>query len=261
MTDYLRELTTRARLGVVTDMDGTISPVALTPDSAYVTPRARDLLHQLHERVALVAVVSGRAVADLRERVGLPELVYVGNHGLERWRDGRIDAAPEAVAARPALAAAAAELRSRLLPGMLLEDKGVTLAIHYRMADDPEQAQTIFASLVRRAAEMHSLAAFDGRMSFELRPPVKINKGTTFRRLVAEYELDAAVFLGDDTTDADALAAAQALRQAGTCYALAVGVDSEETPEVVRASSDVLVPGVAGVEDWLERLLNAVSAS
>jgi trehalose 6-phosphate phosphatase len=261
MTDHLRELTTRARLGVITDMDGTISPIALTPDSAVVTPRSRDLLRQLHQRVALVAVVSGRAVADVRERVGLPELVYVGNHGLERWRNGKIDVVPEAVAVRPVLSAAAAELRLRLLPGMLIEDKGVTLAIHYRLADDPAKAQAVFTPLVRVTAEAHGLAAFEGKMIFELRPPVKIDKGTTFRRLVAEYQLDAAVYLGDDTTDADALRTAQGLRQSGTCYALAVGVESDETPEPVRAYSDVLVSGVAGVENWLETLLNALSAS
>lgn len=258
MTNHLHALTTRARLGVVTDMDGTISPIALRPEDAQVTPRARDLLRQLHRRIALVAVVSGRAAADVHAKVGLPELVYVGNHGLERWRDGEIEIVPEAAAARTPLAAAAAELRPKLLPGMQLEDKGVTLAIHYRLADDPAAAQALFAPLVRTAAASYGLAAFEGRMIFELRPSLEIDKGTIFRRLVAEYALDAAVYLGDDTTDADALQTARALREAGTCYALAVGVASAETPDVVRAASDLLVPGVAGVEHWLEMLLNAL---
>lgn len=257
----LNQLAARQPLGVITDMDGTLSLVAPTPDAAQVTPRARDLLRQLHAQGVVVAVVSGRAVADLRERVGLPDLLYVGNHGLERWHNGQIDIVPEASGVRPAVAAAAAELRPRLLPGMFLEDKQVTLSLHYRKTDDPAAVQALFAPLVQAAAASHGLTAYEGRMVFEVRPPIQINKGTSFRRLVADYGLQAAVYLGDDTTDADALNAARALRESGECYSFGVGVDSEETPDSVRDAADMLVPGVSGVENWLEKLLSALSAS
>ena len=98
-------------------------------------------------------------------------------------------------------------------------------------------------------------------MVFEIRPPLELNKGTAFRALVDEFNLDAAIYLGDDTTDVDAIRAAQALRQAGTCYAFGLGVDSLETPLVVREASDFLAEGVEGVESFLDWVRIARSAS
>ena len=257
----LAGLVERRPLGLVSDMDGTLSLIAPTPDAATVTPRARALLAALAERLALVALVSGRAAADLRARAGLASLVYVGNHGVERWENEQVRVRPEAARYQPALVAALAELQPQLLPGMLLEDKGVTASLHYRQAADPDAVHRAMKPVVDRVSAAHGLRASEGRMIFEIRPPVEIDKGTAFRELVAEYGLAAAVFLGDDTTDADALRAARALRASGDCYAVAVGVDAPGTPDVVRASSDFLVPGVEGVEDFLAWLLDALSAS
>lgn len=257
----LRTLLRQPRLGLVTDVDGTISPIVADPDAARVTPRARELLAALRSHLALVAVVSGRAADDVRARVGVPGVVTVGNHGLETWADGAVRLAPEAAAYRPALEAARDTLSDALLPGMQVEDKGATLSVHYRRAGDPEAAEAAFGPVAQAVADEHGLRLFRGRMVFELRPPLEIDKGTAFRRLVQHYALDGAMYIGDDTTDADALRAARELRAAGTCYALALGVESDDTPGSVREAADVLLPGVAGVEDFLAWLLNAVSAS
>lgn len=259
--NLLRPLLDQPRLGLVTDMDGTISPVVADPNAAQVTPRARALLRALRAHLALVAVISGRAAADVRERVGVPGLVVAGNHGLEFWANGAAHLAPEAAAYRPALEAARDALRAALLPGMQVEDKGATLSVHYRRAPDPAAAASAFEPVAQAVAGAHGLRLFHGRMIFELRPPLDIDKGAAFRRLVHDYALNGAVYLGDDTTDADALRAARDLRAAGTCYALALGVESGDTPPSVLAASDVLLPGVAGVEDFLAWLLNALSAS
>lgn len=257
----LQTLVRRGRLGLITDVDGTISPIVPDPDAAQVTPRARELLAALRTRLALVAVISGRAVDDVRERVGVPGLVYVGNHGLETWVDGAIRFAPEALTYRPALEAARDALRDTLLPGMQIEDKGATLSVHYRRAHDPAAAEAIFVPRAEAVATEHGLHLYRGRMVLELRPPLNINKGTAFRRLVQEHALDGAIYLGDDTTDADALRAARELRDSGAVDTLALGVESDDTPDSVRAYADALVPGVAGVESFLARLLSAVSAS
>lgn len=259
--DAIRTLVRKPRLGLVTDVDGTISPIVDEPDAAQVTPRARELLAALRPHLALVAAVSGRAADDVRERVGVPGLVIVGNHGLETWADGAVQLAPEAAGYRPALEAARDALSAALLPGMQVEDKGATLSVHYRQADDPDAAETAYDPIAQTVADRHGLRLFRGRMVFELRPPLEIDKGTAFRRLVQDYALSGAVYLGDDTTDADALRAARELRASGACYALALGVESGDTPESVREASDFLLPGVAGVEDFLGSLFNAVSAS
>ncbi|MCC6803730.1 MAG: trehalose-phosphatase [Anaerolineae bacterium] len=263
--DLLRELVVRARagerVGLVTDVDGTISPIAPTPDAAQVTPRSRDLLRRLAGQIALVAAVSGRAADDLSARVGIPEMVYVGNHGLERMSGGIAEALPEAVAARPALERVIAALQPRLLPGMILEDKRVTLSLHYRQAADPAAVEAAFAPLIAQLCRDAGLRCFSGKLIFEVRPAVEVDKGTAFARLIADHALAAAVFLGDDVTDADALLKASQLRRAGTCYALGIGVESDDTPAVLQERADLLVSGVSGVEAFLDWFSSALSAS
>lgn len=257
----LRPLVSLPRLGLVTDVDGTISPIVDQPDAAQVTPRAKDLLAALAERLALVAAVSGRAAADVRARVGLPGLVYVGNHGLERWASGRVEAMPQAAAYRGALQTALDALRTLSMPGLFVEDKGVTLSVHYRQTARPEQAADLLRPVVAAIAAGAGLKMVEGRMVFELRPPLDIDKGSALRDLVARYALDGAVYLGDDTTDADALRAARALRASGACYALGLGVVSDDAPEAVAASADLLLDGIQDVEDFLAWLLSVRMAS
>ncbi|HEX2618614.1 MAG TPA: trehalose-phosphatase, partial [Phototrophicaceae bacterium] len=107
------------RPGLVTDMDGTISPIVPRPEDAQVTQRSRELLEALKAHMTVVAVVSGRSVADLRARVGLDDLVYTGNHGMERWNQGEIQINPAALEFRPAIARALNQLTPVLekIPG------------------------------------------------------------------------------------------------------------------------------------------------
>lgn len=261
LREFVRRAHTGQRLGIVTDMDGTISPVAPTPDAARVTPKSRDLLRQLATQVTLVAAVSGRGAGDLHEHIDLPELIYVGSHGLERWQDGEMMVIPEALAYRPALERVIAALEPHMQPGMVMEDKRVTLAIHYRATPDPTAAREALAPLIAQASRANGLGFFEGRMVFEVMPEIQVDKGHAFARLIDDYALEAAVYVGDDVTDAAALRMAKTLRQGGKCYALGVGVESAETPAQVQESADFLVAGVSGVEDMLGWLSSALSAS
>lgn len=256
----LAPLVSAPRLGIVTDVDGTISPIVAEPDAAQVTPGNRALLAALAKELTLVAVISGRAVDDVRARVGVPGLVYVGNHGLEWWSGDQVEVPPGLQAYRPALEAARRALASALLPGMVLEDKGATLSLHYRQTGDPDAAAA-FTPIIERIASANGLRLFQGRRVFELRPPLDVDKGSAFARLVARYDLDAAAYLGDDTTDADALQTARRLRQDGTCYALGLGVLGAETPAIVRDQADLSLSGVDDAEAFFAWLLNARSAS
>ncbi len=263
--ELLREWVERGhageRLGLVTDVDGTISPIAPTPTAAQVTPINRAFLRTLAGQITLVAAISGRAADDLQARVNLPELIYVGNHGMERWHAGRIEELPAASAARPAIQKVIAAISGRLLPGMILEDKRVTFSIHYRLAENPAAVKAEFAPLIAQISQANGLSFFQGKMIFEVRPLLDVDKGTAFAQLIADYRLDAAIYLGDDVTDADALRKARDLRAAGSCWAVGVGVESEDTPRVVQESADLLVSGVSGVESCLAWLSNALSAS
>lgn len=257
----LQTLIEKPRLGLVTDMDGTISPIVGNPAEARVTSRSRAALRGLQSRLTLVAVVSGRAVEDVQSRVAVPGLVYIGNHGLERWTGDAVEVTPEVADYRPALEAAATALRAYLVDGMFIEDKIASLSVHYRQTANPEAFVREFAPLAKAISAKHGLKVFQGRMIFELRPPINIDKGTTFARLAEEYALDGAVFVGDDTTDVDALLMTRRLRERGQCYALGIGVESDDMPAPVRASADLLALGISDVEDFLDWLLMACSAS
>jgi len=245
------------RLGLITDVDGTISPIVDQPDAAQVTPRNRELLSRLESSLPLVAVISGRSAKDVHARLDLPGLVYIGNHGLERWVDGQIQIHPEARRYRPALEKAQADIQAFLQPGMLLEDKGATLSLHYRQAKHPDQVAIALQPKLQQLANSHGLWLTEGRRVFEFRPPVNIDKGTAFRGLVRDYRLEAALYLGDDTTDIAALQAARNLRADGSCRAYGLGVKSDGTPATVLTNADFLIYGLLEVESFLAWLLKA----
>src|SRR5918997_931444 len=243
------EVLRQAPSAVVTDIDGTISAIAPTPAEAMVDPGAKAALALLGERLAAVAVVSGRAPQDGVAMVGLPELTYVGNHGLERIVGGTPWTHPVAAAAQPAIAAALAEIENAAhmaadVPWLLVENKGVTGTIHYRLAPDPAAAAALLEPLLRAAADRHGLRLTLGRMIFEVRPALAVNKGTAIRELVRDLGLRGIVFFGDDVTDVDAFRALRELREAGEAATLRVGVLGPDTSPAVLAEIDMSVVGV-----------------
>ena len=255
----------RAPAGLVTDIDGTISVIAATPDEARVEAAAAAALRRLAARLALVAVVSGRAAAAGRAMVGLDELLYVGNHGMERLYRGVTRTHQGAAAGAGGLAAALAEVEagaraSGADDGLLLENKVLSGTVHYRLASDPEAARAALLPLAAAAAERHGLVVTEGRLIVELRPRVRVNKGTALVDLVAEHRLRGVVFLGDDLTDVDGFVALRTLREAGEVAALRVGVLAAETPQRVREEIDAAVPGVAACAALLEAVADGLDA-
>lgn len=251
----------KPRLGLVSDVDGTLSPIVDVPEEARVTPRNLELLTALRARLTLIAVVSGRAAEDVYQRVRLAGLVYIGNHGMEQWQEGNVVVSPAAAAYREALTKATADIEKILLRGMRFEDKGATLSVHYRQTTNPEQVAAELAPEMQRIAEKYGLHLTRGRMVFEIRPPVEIDKGTAFQELVKTNRLEAAFYLGDDTTDVAVFIAARRLRESGQCLAYGLGVESPGTPQAVLTEADYLVREVVGVESFLDWLSNARMAS
>jgi trehalose 6-phosphate phosphatase len=254
----LCELLRRERIGLVTDFDGTISAITPMPDAAQVNPASRALLLGLAGTLPLVAVITGRAVEDVRRRIGLPDLVYVGNHGMEHWEHEQHTVSPEALACRPALETVLDAVKPHLQPGVVVQDKRITVSIHYRAAADPDAARAELAPVIEQAARAGGLRLFEGKQVFEIRPDLDVDKGTALAALARDYRLDGVVYLGDDVTDADGLRRARELRGGGTCWAVGIGVTSEDTPAAVRESADLFAAGIPGVEAFLRWLAHAV---
>jgi trehalose 6-phosphate phosphatase len=259
------------RAGLVTDIDGTISPIVAHPEDARVLPRARQALERLRHRLALVAVVSGRTVADARKMVDVDGLTYVGNHGLEMLSERGPELVPEARPWVSRLAAVLEQIQREYArqsaeqgqddsSGVLIENKGATASLHYRLAADPGRTRRELLDLLARRAITSGLRVEEGRMVINLLPPLTVTKGSAVSWLVRSHHLDRLVYLGDDVTDAHAFRALAVLRQNGEARTLGIGVITPETPPSVRQLADTCVQSVEEVADLLCRAVEGLES-
>jgi trehalose 6-phosphate phosphatase len=223
-----------ARAAVLLDVDGTLAPIVARPELAEVPEETRTELRRLVERYAVVACVSGRSGEEARRLVGVEGVVYVGVHGLEL--------APEAERWRKALRPFAQ------LDWPWLEDKGLTVALHWREAADGQAARAELDRVAERAEEA-GLEARWGRKVLELRPPVEADKGTAVRTLLEERGLRRALYAGDDTTDLDAFRGLDGLE-----VAVRIAVVSAEAPPGLREVADLVVASPPELLELLRRL-------
>ena len=173
--DAVKELLCRSPFGLITDVDGTISEIAPSPQQARVSPACREHLAALTGKVELVAAISGRPVLEVREMVGIEGMVYIGNHGLERWQNGTVEFSPGAEE-YPAKVLAALEKLANLLDieGLAFENKGVALAIHYRLCTDRDRARQTILKIVETSALANQCRVLEGKMVGKVPPgPVR----------------------------------------------------------------------------------------
>jgi len=209
--DVERRLRDAPGLFVAVDFDGTLAPIAEDPDEPTATPESRAALERLVDsRDAEVAVVSGRALHDLVDRVGVDGVTYVGNHGLERRREGDREVRLDINGYRWAIADVARRLRRELAPviGASVEDKDLTVSVHYRRTPEPQAPQVASAVEAVVAAVDPDFRVVEGKQVFEIRPAVDCDKGSAVADLAAETPPEwTTVYVGDDTTDEDAFRA------------------------------------------------------
>jgi trehalose 6-phosphate phosphatase len=213
-----------------------------------------------------VAVITGRPAKVAVQHggfagvPGLEHLVVLGHYGAERW-----DAVSDEVSApepHPGVAAARGELpavldRVGLGPGTWTEEKGRSVAVHTRRANDPQAVFEALRGPLTELAERHGLIAEPGRLVLELRPP-GMDKGIALREYVREVDGGSVLYAGDDLGDLAAFAAVAELRAASTPGLLV----SSGNPEVTDLSdqADVVVPGPGGVVALLHTLTTHIQA-
>jgi trehalose 6-phosphate phosphatase len=200
------------------DFDGTLSDIVSDPDAARPVAGAVEALQRLAARCP-VAVLSGRDLADVTQRLGVPGIWYAGSHGFELTApDGTHHQNEAAASAIPVLEQAAAELRDRLgsISGVMVEHKRFGVAVHYRNAARDRVGEV--AAAVRAAGRRDVLRVTTGREVIELRPDLDWDKGKTLcwvlDHLREAHPVDPLVpiYVGDDITDEDAF---DAVRQDG----------------------------------------------
>jgi len=206
----------RSRVALLLDFDGTLAPIVPVPEEASLPAPIRDTLNRLAKAPEmLVAVVSGRALDDIRGRAAIDGIVYAGNHGLEiagpRWTWTH----PQAEEARPLVAEACARLGERLgaIPGVTIEDKQFTASVHYRLTPHP-YVETVRMAVYEEADRSGgTLVVRQGKKVFELQPYVAWDKGRAVRWILERAigggwaEEAGIIYIGDDRTDEDAFAA------------------------------------------------------
>jgi trehalose 6-phosphate phosphatase len=239
------------RAGLFCDFDGTLSEIIDEPDLARPAAGMPDLLGSLATRLAVVGVLSGRPVSFLQPL--FPDSVLLAGlygletltHGVRRdhpsggtWREVIDDVASSSVAHGPA--------------GMRVEEKGLSLTLHFRT--HPELADEVRAFAERQGARS-GLQVRSARMSYELHPPIAVDKGTALLELTRD--LSTVCFIGDDVGDLPAFDALDDLERAGRSV-VRVGVRSaEESPELIERA-DVHVDGPGGVCEALRGLFDAL---
>jgi trehalose 6-phosphate phosphatase len=219
----LREAPERSAL--VFDVDGTVAPIAPRPELATVPTETRHELERLAALYRLLAFVTGRPGQEAEALVGVAGARYVGNHGLE------LD--PEAAVLAPKIAA------FRDSVALDVEDKGLTLAYHFRAAQDEAEARATLDEVAERA-RAEGLVARWGRKVLEIRPDVDADKGTAVERLTRESDVSRVLYAGDDATDIDAF---ERLGKAQLEYVVRVAVVSDEAPAGLVSAADLVVAG------------------
>jgi alpha,alpha-trehalase len=201
-----RRLRRADRLAVLSDFDGTLAPIQHRPDTVTLPDRVRRALARLRARGHVVGIVSGRRIEDLRRRVGLPGLWYAGNHGffLRSPRGTSLNLVHEDEHSDVPRLARALARGLRGVPGVRLEVKPASVAVHYRGA--PPASHRVATRVAHRVAQVCNLRIMSGKCVWELLPRAPVDKAVAVRTIL-DLERGRngaglpAIFIGDDLTD------------------------------------------------------------
>jgi trehalose 6-phosphate phosphatase len=228
--------------GILLDFDGSLSAIVARPEDARPVEGAREVLAALAVRYRVVAVISGRRSEEVAALLDVPGLRYFGLYGLE-------ESAPELVAVvAPRVEAAAAAV-----PEAWVEDKGASIAVHYRQAPDPARARAQLIAALEKVASSTGLELVEGKMVVELVPAGRPRKGGAVKRIVGENDLSAALVAGDDVADVEAFHVLDLLAEQGL-LGVKVAVRGEDTPRELLDAAAVVVDGPTGLVELLRQL-------
>lgn len=202
------------RILLLTDYDGTLTPVVDRPELANLAEETRRLLMALAgQRRFTVGIISGRAMVDLKDKVRIRGIIYAGNHGLEIEGPGVSFVNPVAEELTPLLRIMHYVLSRALgtIKGVFVENKGLTLSVHYRLVEEREcpEVERIVKQVAGGVEATGKTRLTSGKKVYEVRPAVAWDKGKAIKLLMKKYGKGGwrsgllPIFLGDDLTDED----------------------------------------------------------
>lgn len=249
-----RHLAGRDRAALLLDFDGTLAPIVRRPHLARLSSGLKRKLTDLQaDRRWTLGVVSGRDLPTVKKKVGIPGLIYAGNHGFEILLPGRpLVVHPAARRARPTIALICRTMRARLrgIPGALVENKIYSASLHTRTlsAGNERRAAAIAHDVLAPYVRERRIRVTEGKKVVEIRPPAKWNKGEAVKYVLKNVPAAGyPVYVGDDRTDEDAFAA---LKSRG------LGIRVGRGGRTMAAVSIANVTAMAGLIDRLRTALN-----
>lgn len=233
------------------DYDGTLTPIVERPQDAVLSESMSDVLTKI-SRCYPIGIVSGRALADVKKMVGIDGIYYSGNHGFEISGPDVELTKEEAERARPAISEICTTMKVELaqFEGMIVEDKGPTASVHYRMVaeDKVKELKELFNKLVDSSVRDGKIRMTQGKKVLEIRPNVDWDKGRAVEWLIDVISKKRGevypIYVGDDVTDEDAFSV---LRGRG----LTVLVAHEER----KSKAEYYLRSTEEVEVFLRRLI------
>ncbi|MDD4859300.1 MAG: trehalose-phosphatase [Dehalococcoidales bacterium] len=253
---FAKEVCAAAHVLLVSDYDGTLTPIVNRPEEALLSLVVKSKLELLATRPAFsLGIISGRALAEIRAMVGIEGIYYAGNHGMEITGPCLNFTNPEAAKAKGIIRQLAGELSAKLsqIKGIIVEDKGFGLSVHYRMVAPSEvkEAENIFQQLSEPLVAAGKIRMTAGKKVWEIRPPFDWNKGKAVALIINDVKTRLkpdsllVIYLGDDATDEDVFRMLRGEREWG----IFVRGEKQST------SADYFLNDTGDVEDLLARLL------
>jgi len=242
---------------LLSDYDGTLTPIVGRPDEAVLSPEVREILGALAVKPGFSAgIISGRSLAEIKDMVGIEGIYYAGNHGLEIEGPGIKLVSPAAEAAQAEIKELVGQLSAKLgdIEGVIIEDKGLSLSVHYRLVEPggEERVAEIFTQVTSPWLHEGKVRVTSGKKVWEVRPPIDWHKGKAVETIGQEIkallnlEQPLTIYLGDDTTDEDAFRVVH--RPEG--WSIFVGEENSSS------NADYFLNSTSEVTDFLSRLLD-----
>lgn len=254
--EFTGDVKTYSHVLLLSDYDGTLTPIAPRPQDAVLSPDMKHRLTSLSKVPSFsVGVISGRAISEIRSMVAIEGIYYAGNHGLEIEGPGISYVTPEAGTSRGVMKELAGQIAAELanVDGVIIQDKELSISVHYRLVagEDERTVTDIVHRLTTVPCNEGKISVFAGKKVWEIRPPLDWDKGKAVEVIAREIknilktERLLTVFLGDDITDEDAFKVVQ--RPEGWSIYVGRETDSSAAGYYLKSTSEV--------ETFLDRLL------
>jgi trehalose 6-phosphate phosphatase len=196
------------------DYDGTLTPIVDKPELATLSEESRKTIKSLAAKKQFtIGIISGRAIGDIKSKAGIDNIIYAGNHGLEIEGPGFAFIHPltEEIKSNLKLINIVLNKTMGSIKGTIVEDKGMTLSVHYRMVEDTDEeaeVKNVFDRVIGLARKIGRVNTSRGKKVYEVRPPVNWHKGKAVELIMKDYEKEKhkplLIYMGDDLTDEDA---------------------------------------------------------